>query len=83
MNPGPKPQPRPRAKVVVRDLDRGVPRSANGNHTSIRLEENDRRLLRLIVEHRERATGERYTVSGEIRRLLRAEAKTLGIKLKG
>lgn len=49
MNPGPKPQPRPRAKIVIRDLDRGVPVSANYSHTSYRLDPVRRQKLAKIA----------------------------------
>jgi hypothetical protein len=72
----PKPQPHPTKKVKVRDLDRGVPRSANHNHTSIRLEENDRRLLGLLAKKKYGG----ITKSACFRIILREAAEKEGIR---
>jgi hypothetical protein len=71
----PRPLPRPKAKIVVRDLDRGVPVSANYSHSSYRLKE-EKVLLRKLAKKKYGG----ITMSAVLRILIREEAKREGIE---
>jgi hypothetical protein len=72
----PKPQPRPTKKVQVRDLDRGVPRSANSGHTSFRLDDDDKRRLKLLAKKKYGG----ITKSAALRIMIREAAAKEGIE---
>lgn len=79
--PTPRPIRPPDAKVVVRNLRDGVVEPASGtHHVSIRLDPNDRRLLRELAARRRALDGIPHTMSSVARSLIREAASREGIK---
>lgn len=81
----PEPQPRPKAKIRVRNLgtgrNAGVPVPASGQyHTSMRLDDDDKRRLRELAHKRYLRDGIKHTMSSIARQLIREAATKEGIK---